>query len=326
MDHIYLHFVYCNTLDDQISQIKNIDNHWEEFIFGDQVWILQSYLILKKYFKNISLGREPKEGCINIIHGGNVGQSKLSGRYYFVNTRADKEASLWVNFEIVQNKLQKHPKSQFIPHWPQPGLIRRKSDKSQINRIAFLGAKEQNILRFYPVEQDMKNLGITYISLDRNNWNDYSNIDLALAIRQFGKSKKYDNKPPSKLINAWWAEVPLIASNDIAYSQIGTPGKDYVVVEKYEEFLREIELLKVNHVHYRNIVENGIKKRAQYSRENITNQWIELVKQVIYPDFLAWSKKKGIDNLMDVFFRRIVIKHPIFTEKFFSFGKCFNDS
>ncbi len=169
-----------------------------------------------------------------------------------------------------------------------------------------MGAAEQNILRFYPVDQDLRSLGMCYKSMDRERWNDYSDIDLVLAIRTFDKSDFFSGKPPSKLINAWWAEVPLIASNDSAYSQIGIPQINYITVSSYDEMLRVIKSLKHDPTYYQNIIKNGVLQRENYSRQSILNSWILLLKGKIFPDFVCWEKKMLMGRCWGTFARRII--------------------
>lgn len=308
MNGIPLHFIYGRSLGAHISRIDNVDHNWTEFIDGRQVWILQTYCILKKYYKNITLGNKPKSGAVNIIHASDTGFLDKIRNYYFVSIRADKRPVLWSNYEIVQNKCQEGPKTSYVTHWLQPGLLKRKRRKNKIEKVAFLGAIEQNILRNYPVEKDLIAMGISYSGMDRQNWNDYREIDIALAIRQFGGKDSHPDKPPSKLINAWWAEVPLIASNDSAYAQIGVPGADYITVGSYEEMIGSIAMLQNNPDRYRQIVQNGIAKRERYSRDSIVNEWIKVFENQVFPDFERWERLQGAKKIFTTSSRSIV-KH-----------------
>lgn len=303
MNDIPIHFVYSKNIDTRIFQIEDVDKHWNEFIYGRQVWIFQTYCLLKKRYSNITLGNGPKPDCINIMHAGDIGKSSSIIEHYIVNVRADYKSVIWSNFEIVQNKNQEKQKTKYVTHWPQPGLIKRNKKSSTIENVAFLGALEQNILRNYPIEKDLNSMGLNYICRDREKWNDYSNIDLLVAIRQFGDRTNHDNKPPTKLINAWLAEVPLIAGNDSAYVQIAEPGEDYITVNSYDELLQKIEFLQNNPDYYRKVIQNGIRKREHLSRANIINEWINLFKNEIFPDFTRWNKMGRMKKLLYITLR-----------------------
>lgn len=298
MPDIPIRFIYPKKIDEKIFHIESVDNHWQEFINGQQVWILQTYCLLKKHLSNITLGNEPEQDAINIIHAGNFGKSGRIAGCYVVSLRADYRSVLWANYEVVQNKSQEKRKTKYITHWPQPGLIKRSRKTSHIKNIAFLGAAEQNILRFFHIEQDLRSMGLHYISRDREKWNDFSNIDLLLAVRQFGASDNSDTKPPTKLINAWWAEAPLIAGNDSAFSAIAEPGQDYITVNSYDDLLQKIAFLQNNPDYYQRIIQNGIIKRERFSRDRIISEWIGLFEKNIFPDFIEWKSINGIRRFL----------------------------
>lgn len=315
MRKLPIHFIYSTNVDERIFKITDVDKHWYEFKSGQQIWIFQTYCLLKKYYPNVTLGSEPKKGSINIIHAGNFGRTNNITDYYVLSIRADYERLLWANYEIVQNKLQVKRETAYITHWPQPGLIKRKNSKSKVENVAYLGNPEQNEVRNYPIEQDLRSMGMTYSVMGRKNWNDYSNIDIALAIRRFSDHDRANNKPPTKLINAWLAEVPLIASNDSAYSQIAVPGEDYIVVSSYDEMMEKIRFLKDNPEYYKKIVKNGIRKREHYTRECIINEWIEVFEHQIFPDFAEWERKRGVKRDIEKvtrktlrFYQRAILK------------------
>jgi len=300
MNAFPVHFVYSHDIDKRIYGISDVDKHWSEFIYGREVWLLQTYCLLKNYLSNITLGTEPLKGAINIIHGGSLRRNTPSAGYYFVNARADYRPAYWVNFEIVQNKLQERNKAKYITHWPQPGLIRRDKNRKKVENVAFLGAIEQNVLTKYPIAEDLRTMGLNYMSWDRERWNDFSDIDILVGIRQFGSANIYPDKPPSKLINAWWAEVPLISGTDSAFSQTGIPGEDYQVVYSYNELLDTINKLQNTPDLYTKIIQNGKHKRERYSREKIIDDWIHLFEHEIFPDYFRWQSMNGFKKVYDL--------------------------
>ena len=299
MTEIPLHFIYSLKINDTIFNITDVDAHWHEFQTGQQIWIFQTYCLLRQHYPDVSLGNKPRPGCINILHSGNFGGTNRITDYYILSLRADYSSLLWSNYEIVQNKLQLRRKTSYITHWLQPGIKKRSNNSLTIKNVAYFGNPDQNVLSDYPLESDLNRLGINYIRKDRSNWNDYSDVDLVLAIRGFGNDTMFSNKPPSKLINAWWAEVPLIASNDSAYSQIAVSDEDYIAVHSYEEMMQKIKSLKNNPDYYSRIINNGIRKREHYSRENIMNEWIEVLENEVFPDFREWAKKGNLNKKID---------------------------
>jgi hypothetical protein len=299
MNAVPIHFIYSLKIDDKIFNIKDVDKHWDAFQTGQQIWIFQTYCLLKQHYPDVTLGNTPRSDCINIVHAGNYGRTNRITDYYILSIRADYGSLLWSNFEIVQNKLQFKRKTAYITHWPQPGIKKRKNHSLTVENIAYFGNPEQNVLGSYPVESDLNAMGIKYVRKDRSNWNDYSDVDLVLAVRQIGQNNSADNKPPSKLINAWWAEVPLIASNDSAYSQIAVPGEDYITVNSYDEMLQKIKMLRDSPDYYNKIIKNGIRRRERYSRENIIKEWISVLENEVFPDFREWKRMSVMNKLLD---------------------------
>ncbi|MCI5177836.1 MAG: hypothetical protein D3911_00665 [Candidatus Electrothrix sp. AW3_4] len=300
-----VHFVYPLVTHDSLLEIDDVDQHWDRFIYGRDVWIVQTFLLLRRKYPTFTLGKKPRASCINIIHGGNSGEIDHNKSFYFVNLVADKVRVPWVNYEIVQNRMQEGWKSAYIPHWPQPGLIKRKSTRKHVFNVGYLGAEEQNILKKYSVGNDFKTLGFHYVAMERRGWNDYSEIDIALAIRRFSRDT-FPHKPPSKLINSWWAEVPLIAGKDSAYSQIGTEGEHYIAVDSYEQMLAAIKMLARKKEYYTEIVQNGIKERKNYSRDMIQAGWCDILEKKITPDFQRWQALRPSFRMLDSLKRRIL--------------------
>lgn len=309
----HVHFVYPFHIDDVFLRIGNVDEYWDKFVYGRDVWILQTFaLIRKKCNFTITLGKNVKSRCVNIIHGGNYGRIKSKEPFYFVNLVSDKVRVPWVHYEVVQNKIQEGWKSIYIPHWPQPGLIKRNRERKQVVNIAYLGAEEQNILRMHQISKDLNLLGFHYIEMNRKCWNNYSEIDISLAIRDFSSGNKFSNKPSSKLINSWWAEVPLIAGSDSAYSQIGKAGENYIIVDSYKQLLDTIKMLAQRKDYFLNIIQNGIKEREKYSRAAITAHWIDILEKKIIPDFLRWQELRPEFRLLDSLKRRFMRGVSIF--------------
>jgi hypothetical protein len=304
MVHPPIHFIFGDKVKNSIYNIDNVDEYWYEFKAGKQIWILQTYSLLKKHYTNISLGRQAREGCINIIHADDIGILANVEKYYFLYVRADKRSVPWSNYEIVQNKLQQNKYSHYITHWPQPGLIKRKINKKDIKNVGYFGNTDQNVLRRYSFENDLISMELNYYEMGRDNWNDYSNIDIAVGVRNFKIIDTGKNKPPSKLINAWWAEIPLISSNDSAYSQIAEPGKDYIVVTSYNELMQSIRYLIDNPKYYTMIINNGRKKRDRYSRTHVIEEWKHLLENTIFQDFDKWKKKRGFTRISNIYIRK----------------------
>lgn len=142
-----------------------------------------------------------------------------------VAVRIDKESCSRSTYEIVNCKSDETSRSFWVLPWPIENIKQRvESDEF---RVAYLGAAK-NMSQFFSSATWIK-----YIS-DRNikwlvkaapeEWNDYSDVDVAICLRPVPSGKK----PPTKLINAWCAgTIPIIG--DRSGVELGTHGVDCFV-------------------------------------------------------------------------------------------------
>jgi hypothetical protein len=106
--------------------------------------------------------------------------------------------------------------SAFMPLWLQPGLIARSPNRGdRIEIVSFFGNPEQ-----FPAEEiqsltnNFASKGIQFhLKLRPDEWIDYTDTDITLALRSFGKNPHY-NKPISKLVNAVLCNTLVIAGDE----------------------------------------------------------------------------------------------------------------
>jgi hypothetical protein len=145
-------------------------------------------------------------------------------------------------------------------------------------------------------EAALKSRGIDFRHLDSDNWHDYSTVDVLLAMRSFDKSR-YVCRPPSKLINAWHARIPLIGGYDSAFEQVGRPGYDYVRVRTFDEAIQAICLLRDDQDRYRSIVDAGAIRALAYSRERIADAWEDLLSGPIAARYEWWRRNRLLSDI-----------------------------
>ena len=263
---------------------NSIDQNWHLFTKGRVIWTVQTYLVLKSMGLDVQLSNTLKPNAINISHAEVLSQLKPQKDCFIVSMRADKYKIPWAQLEVVQNQNQTAKKRFYVPHWPQPGLIKRDSQRRGVKTIAFAGFVKNSALDSAQFNQKIEPHGITYTELKANQWNRYDAIDVLVAVRRFGR-KHHNTKPPSKLINAWFANIPLIAGYDSAYTQIGTPGVDFIQVSNEYELVEAIITLKTNPEYYQSIVRQGQEKSKAYTRDKIGQTWHDLMTTQIIPRY-----------------------------------------
>lgn len=269
-------------------QTADVDRQWQLFTQGVYVWGLQTYLVLRQRARiPVTLSTELIAGRINFVHGAYLAKLKESADAFVVAIQADYPRVYWADYHVVQNQTQTGRRAVWLPHWPQPGLIPRDPTRRGVRTVGFAG-----IGRYRPGgrrawEERLAELGCQLITLGPERWNDMSNIDVMLGIRKFGRYR-FNEKPPTKLLNAWFAGTPLVGGFDSAFEQVGSPGEDYLRVSSMDEGVVAIERLKNDPELYERIVAKGQKRCRAYTRGRIAEVWERVVVEHAVPAFYRW--------------------------------------
>ena len=282
-----VYFIIPTESDEELQYLSrlDVDEHWRHFSAGSYAWCLQTYLLLKARGVHVGAARDYVSGAVNVVHATQILTMPPRPDAYVVSVQADYFRVPWADHNIVQNRTQQSPKStNWMPHWPQPGLVPREPTRHGVRVIAFAGRPCWLASGAERWRRALSIHDLDFRVLGPSNWNDFSQIDVLIAIRSFD-TKTYNKQPPSKIFNAWLASVPLIAGGDSAFRQVGHPGIDYIQVSSLHECLRAIVQLKDEPAYYRSIVDAGLRRATDFSRENIARQWEQLLFQSIVPAF-----------------------------------------
>lgn len=176
----------------------------------------------------------------------------------------------------------------FIPNWPQGGLVPRDPSRgTEVRTIAYKGRAENLHPAFTSPawHEFLEAKGMQYI-LDlegelRSNhtyaagamgWNDYSNVDLLLAVRP-GLSDPNGRKPALKLVNTWMAGVPGLLGPEYAYRELRRSDLDYIEVDSLESAREAVTRLSRDRERYAAMVANGRSRSEDFTVEAITRRW-----------------------------------------------------
>lgn len=301
-----IHFVAPvseSALEDILS--TDVDDDYPYWI-GSANWITQSYLVLREYREDITIGTAPSAKKINFAHVTTWRTTYPKKMEYRVSIRADYRQLFNVDFEIIQNPSNvKWPNQTYITYWPVPRMIPRKEDRKDVVNIAYAGRIGKRNIDTDLQASNLKRCldSFKFKVIDQQCWHDMSEIDVLIAIRDFS-TRTYPDKPPSKLINAWNAGIPLIAGYDSSFSTIGTPGVDYIRVKTKDELSSALERLRDDPNFYDSIVQAGYRKRLEYTREKIAQTWLSAIDGPILSNWKnASSKSMGIalSNVRNLF-------------------------
>jgi hypothetical protein len=274
-----------------------LDDLAPRFKTGKDIWIVQTFQALRARGYPVQLTAGLDDNAINILHYDDMDLCQPSScRYFTVSIRADRDPAFVSQVEIVQNRFSVwSSRDIFIPHWPQPGLMRRLSQREcLVKNVVYIG-KEDNLnssFRTSAFHEKLQDLGMK-LEIRTSNWWDYRLCDVVLAVRS-GPSFYLSIKPASKLINAWQAGCPAILSAEPGYQELRQSKLDYFEANDPESVLCLLDRLKKYSKLYSEMVINGQKRAIEFSQENVCNQWQAVLNGIIWQRFNSWKVSSSV--------------------------------
>jgi hypothetical protein len=274
------------------------DQIYWRFIESSDVWVVSTYLHLRRRGLDVRLVSQVVPNAINVIMNYDLGVRKFSYNCYVVSCRADTFRPTLCQHAIVQNPHNLLSRTDhLIQHWPQPGLIERDNSRgSNIQSIFFIGHSVNlwSAFRDPSFQHRLQEIGVTFrTGEDASKWNDYRECDLALAVRD-ATATDFFAKPASKLINAWHAKVPALLGPEPAFQALRTTPLDYIEVRSPEDVIRAVIRLKEEPELYRKMVENGILRGQEFTTDRIAARWREILAGPVANGFSAWAGRSQI--------------------------------
>ena len=295
---------------------------------GLDCWILKTYLILLENNTkwNIAIGNSIPEVGIIIFHKGFFPKKTIPSKHQlFVCIQADYGRYKYAQCHILQNpaglnnfkfskksffeeKLFSFVKNSFVPHWNQDNIISR--DKSRgllFENVCFYGVPQNFPKELLETDfsDTLLNEGITLkIITDSSQWNDYSQADCVLAIRDFN-SKSHFNKPFSKIINGYLAGVPVIAGNESSTHYLKNMlNNDMPIVKSKEECFEAIKDLKNKYQKRLDEVQQDNEQLKFFKDTSIVMEW-ETLMEDLQQKFIVWQKSSIVTKKLFYQFCRI---------------------
>jgi hypothetical protein len=259
------------------------------FADGELVWCLQTYIVLANRGNlAVSCTNQLDDGCVNIVHSDRLLNLRGRPSAFVVCARADYPKRHWAQYHIVQNRTQIARNAPYIPHWVQPGLKKRDPARGCVQRVGYAGQISRNLAGSVAEWEAMfRPHGIEFVLLPKESWHDLSAIDVLVGVRSFD-GKRHDTKPPSKLFNAWHAEIPFIGGADSAFCQVGMPGRDYIAARSKEEVLDAVLALRADPIRYRGIVDAGKHRARTYCNDRIAEIWERVLAEDVARRYWRW--------------------------------------
>ena len=276
------------------------DRDWRELQTGERAWILQTWLRLRRAGHPVELSGtvpETSQDTLVIFHAKQAKEllrqrSRLRDAV-LVGVRADNREPLIADFEVLQNGFFADGRRRFfMPHWPQSGLVPRDPARGErIERIAYKGfaANLHPDFRTPAWTDFLAGEGIEWVvdavAFDGRNrreldWPDFRTVDLALAVRP-PERKQRRSKPATKLVNAWLAGVPALLGPELAFQELRRSELDYLEVASVAEAREAVLRLRRDPGLYRAMVENGLRRGAEFAHDALVPRWAELLFETI---------------------------------------------
>ncbi|MBM0740903.1 glycosyltransferase family 1 protein [Phormidium sp. CLA17] len=270
---------------------------------GSSSWIVQTYLQLKLRGLDVHLVDHFIPNCICVVSREELMQRSLwqSLPYssYLVVCQQDRPRPEICAHRIVQNPLNILTSTDHLMQfWVQPELRSRNPERgTQVSTLAFKG-------RWYYLPEAFKNSefvsqlssqGFTFTTLpdyevSLSDWSEFSETDVVLAIR-YSNREYLESKPASKLINAWFAGCPALLGPEPAYQALRKSSLDYIEVHNPDDVTAALQNLRNNPDLYQAMVENGWKRSQEFTPDQISLNWRNLLAGSISTGYTQWQKR-----------------------------------
>jgi hypothetical protein len=291
---------------------KDSDSYWQwqcdqhsisPMQSGGCFWTVQTYLFLNDYgFPCKIVDTMPDEGIV-VSHRDFLNDSFRPGsKILLVCLRADVDRHSYAQLHVVQNPYQAISKgattlweSHFIPHWPQPSIIPRNPDRGDtFENVMFLGNAINLVPEFQePVwYEELQNLGLKFnTKLSHDQWHNYYETDVVLAIREFGQANYWRGKPASKLYNAWHANVPAILGYESSFQIERKSDLDYLEATSLTEVIAALRRLKADKELRLAMVKQGQSRALETAPDAMVKRWQDFLTDIAIPAYYDWCTK-----------------------------------
>lgn len=271
-------------------------------------WIVRTYYQLALAGAPVTTSNQPRRDAINVVSVSAFGRSDRLTDAFFLIPRADFHRPMLADYVIEQNGLERWTsKSVSIPHWPQPGIIRRDPSRGGRLEVVSFKGRTHNLdaeFRSQAFLDALAKLGIR-LELDSfegiwspHSWNNYQDCDAVLAVRNI-RGTTVKSKPASKLVNAWIGNVVPLLGPEPAYQELRRSPLDFIEIYSPEDAINALKYLKENPGVLECIITNGEKRGADYTDEAITGLWLEALNGPIADAFSTWQSRTKIHRFIN---------------------------
>lgn len=292
---------------------------------GLDCWINQSYLYLREELEGrIHLVNEIPESGIIIFHPKYFPKNFIpSFDQFLICTQADLGRHKFAQFNLVQNqdqlttwnynkrsvtdRLFSFSDNYYIPHWQHPHLIKRKTERSNlIEKVAFFGDPkniDSEILN--NLSDELELMGINFdLKMTKNEFYDYSEVDVSLAIRSFS-SNRYINKPFWKILNSVMCGSLILAageSSSLHFKKMYYP--ELPIINSRFELIRKLQEIKMDpYIHFIHL-RLAQERLTSIYHKSLVDSWLNLF-ELASIGYMKWKSASRLHRELFIKYRSI---------------------
>lgn len=274
---------------------------------GVDCWITRTYYELRLAGRAVTIGPQVIQGRINIAAVRDFGRKDVRPGCFMAIPRLDAHEPKLANFVIYQNSLNgTGPTWDWVPHWGQPDIAPRDPARgTRVETLAFKGASLnlEPSFKSDAFRSELNKLGVQ-LQIDaievhgpkkQNDWGNYSQVDAVLAARNL---TQYDahQKPASKLVNAWSADVPALLGPEPGYHEQKLSDLDFLEVRTPEDVIAAMIRLKRDPQLFSAMVENGRRRRVDFEDAHLRSLWCKMIDGPLTEAFSRWQRSNRLSR------------------------------
>ncbi|MFO0678368.1 MAG: glycosyltransferase [Polyangiaceae bacterium] len=257
-------------------------------------WIFPFFHLLREHGYPVALANDFVEGVVNVApvtlfdHLGPEPLAAIKRRSKLVMACAELSPRVYdaedVYFVKQNPTTVKSPRDMHF-HLFERDLVPRRADRPE--RLATLGyfGCLSNLHEEFQKEEFtnfLRRLDVAFRVVgpdEASAWSDYADVDVVLAIRP-GWSLSHDDKPASKLVNAWRAGVPFLAARESAYVDLAREPDDAIFVDNKQQVTKALRAL-LDPGRYAALRRRALARQAEYSDARIAERYYRTLTNLV---------------------------------------------
>jgi hypothetical protein len=291
-----VHFYFPRGLPEPYS-------HHTRWLPGQYVWTVKTQALLAGFGFPCRLTDQLPDDGIIVTHRELLPNSvRPNHMQLFVCAVADNYRHPYAQLHVVQNHADpmlahRSPMwpAAFMPHWPETALVPRDPSRgNMVRNVAYFGLESRLApqLRGPFFASKMRAHGFAFRVVGRDQWHDYSDTDVVLAVRSFAPVS-FHKFPPTKLYNAWIAGVPALLGHESAYQAERRGPLDYFEVRGIDDIVRALHRLRSEPGLFGAVQRNAAERAAGVTPERIALAWAGFLSAVAAPAYAQWRRRSA---------------------------------